>query len=97
MDDGGKAEHEIGEEEKKVLSNCSDYENMANKNRTHAKGRKQKIRNCGVLDQDIFLVRYAKMLVEWPPFEAFILIVIAANCIVMALEEHHPDAKSMVR
>ena len=52
--------------------------------------KKRKIYHCVLLSRDNFVVRYAKMLVDWPPFEAFILLVIAANCIVMALEEHNP-------
>ena len=63
---------------------------------TNAKKRKRKIHYCGILSRNNFLVRYAKMLIDWPPFEAFILLVIAANCIVMAMEEHHPPEQSMV-
>ena len=48
------------------------------------------IRNCCILRRENFVVRHARMLIDWPPFEAVILIAIIANCIVMAMEEYFP-------
>ncbi|CAK9291753.1 unnamed protein product [Gordionus sp. m RMFG-2023] len=34
--------------------------------------------------------KYAKLIIEWGPFEYMVLLTIIANCIVLALEEHLP-------
>lgn len=35
--------------------------------------------------------RFACVIIEWPPFEWFILSTICANCVVLALEDHLPN------
>ena len=44
---------------------------------------------------DNWIRKFAKRLIEWPPFDYVILITIVANCIVLAMEDHLPrDDKS---
>jgi hypothetical protein len=35
--------------------------------------------------------KYAKLIVDWGPFEYMVLLTIIANCVVLALEEHLPN------
>ena len=35
--------------------------------------------------------KYAKLIIEWGPFEYMVLLTIIANCVVLALEEHLPN------
>lgn len=44
-----------------------------------------------IFDEDNFIRRYAKMMIEWSPFEWFILATIIANCVVLAMEVHLPN------
>lgn len=37
------------------------------------------------------LRKLCQFIIEWPPFEYFILLTIIANCLVMASEQHLPD------
>ncbi|KYO24256.1 voltage-dependent R-type calcium channel subunit alpha-1E [Alligator mississippiensis] len=53
--------------------------------------------NCFTVNRSLFLFgednvvrKYAKKLIDWPPFEYMILATIIANCIVLALEQHLP-------
>ncbi|XP_028818264.1 voltage-dependent R-type calcium channel subunit alpha-1E isoform X4 [Denticeps clupeoides] len=53
--------------------------------------------NCFTLNRSLFIFgednvvrKYAKKIIEWPPFEYMILATIIANCIVLALEQHLP-------
>ncbi|XP_073727831.1 voltage-dependent R-type calcium channel subunit alpha-1E [Misgurnus anguillicaudatus] len=53
--------------------------------------------NCLTVNRSLFIFaekniirRYAKRIIEWPPFEYMILATIIANCIVLALEQHLP-------
>ncbi|XP_035271203.1 voltage-dependent R-type calcium channel subunit alpha-1E isoform X2 [Anguilla anguilla] len=53
--------------------------------------------NCFTVNRSLFIFgednivrKYAKKLIEWPPFEYMILATIIANCIVLALEQHLP-------
>ncbi|XP_050162667.1 voltage-dependent R-type calcium channel subunit alpha-1E isoform X3 [Myiozetetes cayanensis] len=54
--------------------------------------------NCFTINRSLFLFgeenivrKYAKKLIDWPPFEYMILATIIANCIVLALEQHLPE------
>ncbi|XP_032552008.1 voltage-dependent R-type calcium channel subunit alpha-1E isoform X5 [Chiroxiphia lanceolata] len=54
--------------------------------------------NCFTVNRSLFLFgeenivrKYAKKLIDWPPFEYMILATIIANCIVLALEQHLPE------
>ncbi|XP_063284375.1 voltage-dependent R-type calcium channel subunit alpha-1E isoform X7 [Pelobates fuscus] len=53
--------------------------------------------NCFTVNRSLFIFgednivrKYAKKLIDWPPFEYMILATIIANCIVLALEQHLP-------
>ncbi|XP_069378139.1 voltage-dependent R-type calcium channel subunit alpha-1E [Paralichthys olivaceus] len=53
--------------------------------------------NCFTVNRSLFIFgednvvrKYAKKIIEWPPFEYMILATIIANCIVLALEQHLP-------
>ncbi|XP_069497534.1 voltage-dependent R-type calcium channel subunit alpha-1E isoform X1 [Ambystoma mexicanum] len=48
-------------------------------------------RSLFILGEDNALRKYAKKLIDWPPFEYMILATIIANCIVLALEQHLPE------
>uniref|UniRef100_A0A8C6H529 Voltage-dependent R-type calcium channel subunit alpha n=1 Tax=Mus spicilegus TaxID=10103 RepID=A0A8C6H529_MUSSI len=54
--------------------------------------------NCFTVNRSLFIFgednivrKYAKKLIDWPPFEYMILATIIANCIVLALEQHLPE------
>ncbi|XP_061540658.1 voltage-dependent R-type calcium channel subunit alpha-1E [Phycodurus eques] len=47
-------------------------------------------RSLFILGEDNVVRKYAKKIIEWPPFEYMILTTIIANCIVLALEQHLP-------
>ncbi|XP_077470736.1 voltage-dependent R-type calcium channel subunit alpha-1E isoform X2 [Stigmatopora argus] len=53
--------------------------------------------NCLTVNRSLFLFaedniirKYARRIIEWPPFEYMILATITANCVVLALEQHLP-------
>ncbi|XP_037402743.1 voltage-dependent R-type calcium channel subunit alpha-1E isoform X2 [Pygocentrus nattereri] len=53
--------------------------------------------NCLTVNRSLFIFaenniirKYARRIIEWPPFEYMILATIIANCIVLALEQHLP-------
>ncbi|XP_053549925.1 voltage-dependent R-type calcium channel subunit alpha-1E [Bombina bombina] len=53
--------------------------------------------NCFTVNRSLFIFgednivrKYAKKVIDWPPFEYMILATIIANCIVLALEQHLP-------
>ncbi|XP_069006576.1 voltage-dependent R-type calcium channel subunit alpha-1E [Embiotoca jacksoni] len=53
--------------------------------------------NCFTVNRSLFIFgednvvrKYAKKIIDWPPFEYMILATIIANCIVLALEQHLP-------
>ena len=43
-----------------------------------------------IFGEDNFIRRNAKSIIEWPPFEYFILLTIIGNCVVLAMEQHLP-------
>ncbi|XP_041417446.1 voltage-dependent R-type calcium channel subunit alpha-1E isoform X1 [Xenopus laevis] len=47
-------------------------------------------RSLFIFGEDNIIRKYAKKLIDWPPFEYMILTTIIANCIVLALEQHLP-------
>ncbi|KAM9325782.1 voltage-dependent R-type calcium channel subunit alpha-1E [Gastrophryne carolinensis] len=47
-------------------------------------------RSLFIFGEDNIIRKYAKRLIDWPPFEYMILATIIANCIVLALEQHLP-------
>ncbi|MEE6495850.1 hypothetical protein FKM82_002161 [Ascaphus truei] len=47
-------------------------------------------RSLFIFGEDNIIRKYAKKLIDWPPFEYMILATIIANCIVLALEQHLP-------
>ncbi|XP_063795860.1 voltage-dependent R-type calcium channel subunit alpha-1E isoform X9 [Pseudophryne corroboree] len=56
-------------------------------------------RSLFIFGEDNIIRKYAKKLIDWPPFEYMILATIIANCIVLALEQHLPgdDKTPMAR
>jgi len=44
-----------------------------------------------IFDAKNVIRRSACVIIEWPPFEWFILSSICANCVVLALEDHLPN------
>ncbi|XP_037538108.1 voltage-dependent R-type calcium channel subunit alpha-1E [Nematolebias whitei] len=53
--------------------------------------------NCLTVNRSLFIFaednvirKYARKIIEWPPFEYMILATITANCVVLALEQHLP-------
>ncbi|XP_068605395.1 voltage-dependent R-type calcium channel subunit alpha-1E-like [Brachionichthys hirsutus] len=54
-------------------------------------------KNCLTVNRSLFIFaednvirKYARRIIEWPPFEYMILATITANCVVLALEQHLP-------
>ncbi|XP_035277462.1 voltage-dependent R-type calcium channel subunit alpha-1E-like [Anguilla anguilla] len=47
-------------------------------------------RSLFIFAEDNFIRKYARKIIEWPPFEYMILATIIANCVVLALEQHLP-------
>ncbi|XP_061776482.1 voltage-dependent R-type calcium channel subunit alpha-1E [Nerophis ophidion] len=47
-------------------------------------------RSLFIFAEDNIIRRYARRIIEWPPFEYMILATITANCVVLALEQHLP-------
>ncbi|KHJ99820.1 transporter, cation channel family protein [Oesophagostomum dentatum] len=43
-----------------------------------------------IFSEDNFIRRNAKAIIEWGPFEYFILLTIIGNCVVLAMEQHLP-------
>uniref|UniRef100_A0AC35TNP8 EF-hand domain-containing protein n=1 Tax=Rhabditophanes sp. KR3021 TaxID=114890 RepID=A0AC35TNP8_9BILA len=43
-----------------------------------------------IFSEDNFIRKYAKAIIEWGPFEYFILLTIIGNCVVLAMEQHLP-------
>jgi voltage-dependent calcium channel N type alpha-1B len=43
-----------------------------------------------ILSEDNFIRRQCKTIIEWGPFEYFILLTIIGNCVVLAMEQHLP-------
>ncbi|XP_025112114.1 voltage-dependent calcium channel type A subunit alpha-1-like isoform X8 [Pomacea canaliculata] len=50
----------------------------------------QSTRSLFIFSEENFIRKYAKIIIEWGPFEYMVLLTIIANCIVLALEEHLP-------
>ncbi|KRX96013.1 Voltage-dependent calcium channel type A subunit alpha-1, partial [Trichinella pseudospiralis] len=48
-----------------------------------------------IFTENNFVRRYARTIIEWGPFEYFILMTIIANCIVLALDQHLPHNDKM--
>ena len=47
-------------------------------------------RSLFIFSENNIVRKYAKMAIEWGPFEYMVLLTIIANCVVLALEEHLP-------
>ncbi|KAM4557573.1 voltage-dependent R-type calcium channel subunit alpha-1E isoform 4-T4 [Fundulus diaphanus] len=47
-------------------------------------------RSLFIFAEDNLIRKYARRIIEWPPFEYMILATITANCVVLALEQHLP-------
>uniref|UniRef100_A0A9J2Q930 Ion transport domain-containing protein n=1 Tax=Ascaris lumbricoides TaxID=6252 RepID=A0A9J2Q930_ASCLU len=43
-----------------------------------------------IFSEDNIVRRNAKTIIEWGPFEYFILLTIIGNCVVLAMEQHLP-------
>ena len=71
-------------------SNSSDLSRNKKKKNSSSSPLSPEIRHCCILRRDNFIVRHARMLIDWPPFEAVVLLAIIANCVVMAMEEYYP-------
>ena len=50
-----------------------------------------KDRSLFIFSETNLIRKYARILIEWVPFEWAVLFTICANCIVLALEEHLPE------
>ncbi|VDK78349.1 unnamed protein product [Litomosoides sigmodontis] len=48
-----------------------------------------------IFNEDNFIRRNAKAIIDWGPFEYFILLTIIGNCVVLALEQHLPKNDKM--
>ncbi|XP_067662127.1 voltage-dependent calcium channel type A subunit alpha-1-like isoform X5 [Haliotis asinina] len=48
-------------------------------------------RSLFIFSEENFIRKYAKIIIEWGPFEYMVLLTIIANCIVLGLEEHLPE------
>lgn len=47
-------------------------------------------RSLFIFSEENIIRKYARIIIEWGPFEYMVLLTIIANCIVLALEEHLP-------
>ena len=48
-------------------------------------------RSLFIFSENNIVRKYAKLAIEWGPFEYMVLLTIIANCVVLALEEHLPN------
>ncbi|CAD5229555.1 unnamed protein product [Bursaphelenchus okinawaensis] len=48
-----------------------------------------------IFSEDNFFRTHARMIIEWGPFEYFILLTIIGNCCVLAMDEHLPKNDKM--
>ncbi|XP_052789506.1 voltage-dependent calcium channel type A subunit alpha-1-like [Mya arenaria] len=48
-------------------------------------------RSLFIFSEENFIRKYAKIIIEWGPFEYMVLLTIIANCVVLGLEEHLPE------
>ena len=48
-------------------------------------------RSLFIFSEENIIRKYARIIIEWGPFEYMVLLTIIANCIVLALEEHLPN------
>lgn len=48
-------------------------------------------RSLFIFSENNLVRKYAKIIIEWNPFEYMVLFTIIANCVVLALEEHLPN------
>ncbi|KAH7723235.1 voltage-dependent calcium channel type D subunit alpha-1-like protein [Aphelenchoides avenae] len=48
-----------------------------------------------IFGEENFIRRNAKAIIEWGPFEYFILLTIIGNCVVLAMEKHLPKNDKM--
>jgi hypothetical protein len=48
-------------------------------------------RSLLIFSENNIIRKYARIIIEWGPFEYMVLLTIIANCIVLALEEHLPN------
>ncbi|XP_064650227.1 voltage-dependent calcium channel type A subunit alpha-1-like isoform X7 [Lineus longissimus] len=53
-------------------------------------------RSLFIFSEENFVRKYAKVIIEWGPFEYMVLLTIIANCIVLAMEEHLPKKDKTV-
>jgi hypothetical protein len=51
----------------------------------------QSTRALFIFSDENIVRKYAKLIIEWGPFEYMVLLTIIANCVVLALEEHLPN------
>ncbi|RNA40623.1 Voltage-dependent non-L-type calcium channel alpha-1 subunit -like protein [Brachionus plicatilis] len=51
----------------------------------------QNNRSLFIFSEENIIRKYAKLIIEWGPFEYMVLLTIIANCVVLALEEHLPN------
>jgi hypothetical protein len=51
----------------------------------------QSKRSLLIFSEDNIVRKYARIIIEWNPFEYMVLLTIIANCVVLALEEHLPN------
>lgn len=51
----------------------------------------QNTRSLFIFSEENIIRKYARIIIEWGPFEYMVLLTIIANCIVLALEEHLPN------
>lgn len=51
----------------------------------------QNNRSLFIFSEENIIRKYAKIIIEWGPFEYMVLLTIIANCVVLALEEHLPN------
>uniref|UniRef100_A0A5K3F336 Voltage-dependent calcium channel type A subunit alpha-1 n=1 Tax=Mesocestoides corti TaxID=53468 RepID=A0A5K3F336_MESCO len=44
-----------------------------------------------IFSEENVIRKYARIIIEWGPFEYMVLLTITANCIVLAMERHYPS------
>lgn len=48
-----------------------------------------------IFSEDNTIRKYARIIIDWSPFEWFILLTIISNCVVLGMERHLPSNDKM--
>ncbi|VDN82276.1 unnamed protein product [Brugia pahangi] len=84
------------EEAKKEQNQTDDGFGLGTGRRTQLNSSKEKgPTSLFIFSEDNIIRRNARAIIEWGPFEYFILLTIIGNCVVLALEQHLPKNDKM--